>query len=177
MSAEVVLAMADDVPAVVGLLAEASSWLKARGVIQWPGRFPEDLLLATVSRQELYLVLHGGEIAGTVTLQWSDRMFWGDRADAGFIHRLAIKRSHAGIGKQVVAWAEEMVVRRNRQYLCLDTVSTNGRLRRYYEDLGFTAVGSVGGPVGHPHTDAHGHWEAVLYEKAVGAASQVAPQI
>lgn len=168
MGTEVVLAGADDVPAAVEVLAEASSWLKARGVIQWPDRFPEDLFLATVSRRELYLVLLDGELGGTVTLQWSDPMFWGERADAGFIHRLAIKRSHAGIGKQVVSWAEEQVVARNRQYLCLDTVSTNPRLRRYYEELGFTAVGSVGGPVGHPHTDAHGHWEAVLYEKAVG---------
>jgi GNAT superfamily N-acetyltransferase len=171
VTVEVVAARVDDVPAVMSILSDAASWLKARGVIQWPERFPEDLLLATVSERDLYLVRRDGDIAGTVTLQWSDPMFWGDRADAGFIHRLAIKRSHAGVGKRVIAWAEDQVIGRGRQYLCLDTVSTNPTLRRYYEGLGFVAVGLVGGPAGHPHTEAHGRWEAVLYEKAVAASS------
>ena len=54
-----------------------------RGVYQWPERFPEHLLLMSGANQELYLVVEDGETAGTVTLQWSDPMFWGDRANAG----------------------------------------------------------------------------------------------
>ncbi len=163
----VAVAGADDVPTVTSILDEASAWLRSRGVAQWPDRFPADLLMASVAGEDLYLVLDDGDPAGTVTLQWSDPVFWGDRSDAGFVHRLAVKRGHAGVGKQVLAWAEDQVVARNRQYLCLDTLSTNARLRRYYEELGFVAVGSIGGPLGHPHTHAHGRWEAVLYEKMV----------
>jgi len=34
---------------------------------------------------------------GTVTLQWSDKKFWGDLPlDAGYVHKLAIKRSYGG---------------------------------------------------------------------------------
>src|ERR1019366_4311102 len=102
---------------------------------QWPERFPEDLLLTSAASYELYLVLEDGETAGTVTLQWSDPIFWGDRANAGFIHRLAISRNHAGIGKHVVAWAERQVVAAGREYLCLDILSPNARVRRSYEEL------------------------------------------
>jgi ribosomal protein S18 acetylase RimI-like enzyme len=166
MAFEVRLASAEEVPAIGELLAEATAWLRSRGIEQWPERFPEDLLVASQTDDELYVVRHGGRLAGTVTLQWSDPMFWGERDDAGFIHRLVISRAHAGIGRQVVRWAEAEVVARNRQFLCLDTLESNRRLRRYYEDLGFSAVGEVAGPAGHPHTTAHGQWRAVLYEKA-----------
>ena len=171
MAIEVVPAGVDDVPMVLAILGEASAWLRSRGVLQWPERFPEELLQRSAASQELYVVLDEGERAGTVTLQWLDPMFWGDRADAGFIHRLAVSRVHAGIGKAVVAWAEREVVAHGREYLCLDTLSSNTRLRRYYEELGFKPVGTVSGPDNHPHSAAHGHWEAVLYEKrlAVGA--------
>jgi len=165
MAVEVVPADADDVLTVVAILGEASAWLRRRGILQWPERFPDDLLQRSVASRELYLVLEDGEVAGTVTLQWSDPMFWGDRANAGFIHRLAISRSHAGIGRQVIAWAEREARANGREYLCLDTLSSNTGLRGYYEELGFAPVGVVSGPVGHPHTDAHGHWEATLYEK------------
>ena len=76
-----------------------------------------------------------------------------------------ISRPHAGIGRHASPGLNDKLSRYGRGYLCLDTLSTNARLRRYYEELGFCPVGAVSGPVDHPHTDAHGHWEAVLYEK------------
>ena len=48
---------------------------------------------------------------------------------------------------------------RGRQYLCVDCLSTNIRLRRYYEDLGYEFVGELTGPTDHAHTIAHGSWK------------------
>ena len=165
MRADVRHATHNDIPGIVEVLGEASAWLRTRGIVQWPDQFPAQVLLASLAEQELYVVLRGDRMAGTVTLQWSDPMFWGDRNDAGFLHRLAILRQHAGAGRFVVSWAEDQVVAHGRRFLCLDTLSSNVRLRQYYEDLGFSAVGEMTGPVGHPHTAAHGAWKAALYEK------------
>jgi GNAT superfamily N-acetyltransferase len=101
-----------------------------------------------------------------VTLQWSDPPFWGDRHDAGFVHRLAVRRSHTGSGRALLDWAEGQVAARGRSFVCLDTLSSNTRLRRYYEDMGFRAVGEITGPADHPTDPALGQWRATLYEKA-----------
>lgn len=162
-------AAAGDLDTVIGLLAGPTAWARQRGVAQWPARFPRAVLQAAVERGELYVVEAGGEIRGTITLALSDPEFWGDRDDAAFVHRLAIRRSARGLGRELVAWADEAAAAAGRRYLCLDCISTSVRLRRYYEDLGFRCVGERSGPASHPHTAAHGPWRAALYERPVGA--------
>ncbi|MHB8437322.1 MAG: N-acetyltransferase [Acidimicrobiales bacterium] len=86
------------------------------------------------------------------------------------LHRLAVRRRYAGIGQATIEWAQQQVVAHRRAYLCLDCLSSNARLRRYYEDLGFHRVGEINGPLDHPHSAAHGAWRATLYENMVGRA-------
>ena len=158
----------DDIDAVADILAEVSAWLRTKGIRQWPARFPADFFDGYVRRGELYVATIGNEIVGTVTLQWRDPPFWGERQDAGFVHRLAVRRTHAGCGRTLLDWAEQQAVQQGRSFLCLDTLSSNTRLRRYYEELGFRAVGEISGPADHPTDPALGRWRAVLYEKAIG---------
>ena len=160
-------ARADDLDEVADVLAECSAWLRSKGIIQWPDRFPPNQFLPSFEAGDLYVVDGESALAATVTLQWSDPMFWGDRADAGFLHRMGVRRSSAGLGAGIMQWADAEVLVRGRQYLCLDCLSTNDRLRRYYEDHGYSMVGELTGPADHAHTVAHGMWTAVLYEKPV----------
>lgn len=160
-------AEAEDLDDVIDTLAECSSWLNSKGIVQWPERFARAQLLPNLDAGDLYVVDGDTSLAATFTLQWSDPMFWGDRADAGFLHRLGVRRSHAGLGSDILRWTFAEARSRGRQYLCLDCLSTNHRLRRYYEDHGFSVVGELAGPTSHPHTVAHGMWTAVLYEKSV----------
>jgi GNAT superfamily N-acetyltransferase len=154
-----------DVGVVIDVLAEASAWLAAQGIQQWPVRFAEDFIAAVAAEGNLYVAVVDSKIVGTVTLQWSDPLFWGERSDAGFLHRLAVRRASAGLGVKLIAWAEQVAMAKGREYLCLDTLKSNLRLRRYYEELGFQKVGEITGPATHPHTKAHGGWSAVLYER------------
>jgi GNAT superfamily N-acetyltransferase len=157
----------EDVADVIAVLAECSAWLREKGIVQWPDRFPESLIVTTVDDGDLFVATQGTEIVATVTLKWFDPSFWGERDDAGFVHRLAVRRSHAGLGRSLLEWAAERAQSHDRSYLCLDCLSTNQRLRRYYEDLGFQLVGEISGPSKHPHSAAHGSWQAVLYEMAI----------
>jgi GNAT superfamily N-acetyltransferase len=135
--------------------------------VQWPDRFPESLIVSTVEDGDLFVASDETRIVATVTLQWLDPSFWGERDDAAFVHRLAVRRSHAGVGRSLLEWATQQAISHGRSYLCLDCLSTNRRLRRYYEDLGFKPVGEKSGPSDHPHSAAHGSWQAVLYEMAI----------
>jgi hypothetical protein len=47
-------------------------------------------------------------------------------------------------------------------------MTSNRRLRDYYEALGFEAVGEIEGPREHPHGAGHGRWQATLYQRPVG---------
>lgn len=63
--------------------------------------------------------------------------------------------------------ASAEVLSRGRHYLCLDCLSTNHRLRRYYGDRGSLVVRALTGPSDHAHMTAHGSWTAILYERAL----------
>jgi ribosomal protein S18 acetylase RimI-like enzyme len=81
---------------------------------------------------------------------------------AGYIHAVAVRREHAGIGRALIAWAERAVRDAGRPFLRLDCMRDNARIRRYYEELGFERRGDV--VVGD-------HFDASLYEKRVHAES------
>jgi ribosomal protein S18 acetylase RimI-like enzyme len=156
----IVPATADDVDEVLDVLAEAAAWLRERGIEQWPSRFPRAQIVESIGRGETYLVHEGDSTVATFALQWEDPLFWGDRPpDGGYVHRVAVVRAFAGrgLGARIVDWAAEQVAARGRRYLRLDCMAENGRLRRYYEELGFEHRGDV----------ERGTWGASLYERAV----------
>lgn len=49
-------------------------------------------------RGETRLVLVGGRIAATLTLDWSDPVWSGIPGTAGYLHRMAVRRWAAGLG-------------------------------------------------------------------------------
>jgi GNAT superfamily N-acetyltransferase len=106
---------------------------------------------------------------GTLTFQWDDPRFWGeDGADdrAGYVHRLAVRRAHAGtgLGARLLGWADDQVRAAGRTRLRLDVVSDNAPLRRYYERAGFAHVRDLEGEAvlddGTRET-----WRTSLYER------------
>ena len=95
---------------------------------------------------------------GTITLQWSDEKFWGDvPPDAGYIHKLAVTRSHAGqrLGLRMLEWAETKARAEGKRCLRLDCLASNKTIREYYEKGGYVHVRDVLVP----------GWKASLYEK------------
>ena len=139
-----------DVDVVLDLLAEAAAWTAARGQPNWPARFSRRPIEANAQAGELFVAERAGEAVATMTLQWNDPYFWGDEGDdgrAGYVHRLVVRRDHAGggLGVRLLGWADEQVQARGRSQLRLDAVSDNAPLRRYYEARGFRHERDVSG--------------------------------
>ena len=153
---------------LVEMLEEVAEWLTSRGIDQWrPGSFkngPFQAALATqIEQGAVYLAKQEGQIVGTVTLQWSaplDVRMW-ERIvqveEAGYIHRLAIRRAFAskGMGRCLLSWAENTIAAIGKSYARLDCTAENPVLRTYYEQAGFVYRGEVEGK----------GWKASLYEK------------
>jgi GNAT superfamily N-acetyltransferase len=129
----------EDVETVGRLLDDASTWVGDLGFRQWPLPFPRDEIAAAIERGEVYVADVDGESVATVTLLESDP-FWGERPpDALYVHKLAVRRDHAGrgIGAALVEWAVQRAARGGRSFLRLDCLNADPGIRRYYESLGF----------------------------------------
>jgi hypothetical protein len=128
---------------VLTVLDEAAAWLKGRGVGQWPGRFERSWVEGAVRRGETWVAVAGGEVRGTVTLDHGDPV-WDDLPGAAvYVHRMAVRRSAAGLGAVILGWAAGIARQQGRESLRLDCVASNGRLRAYYEAAGFVHRGDV----------------------------------
>ncbi len=141
------------------MLGDAATWLLARGVEQWPERFDPDWVFPAIEAGETWLAVVDGVIVGTVVVQWDDAIFWaGYPDDAGYLHRLAVRRPGTRTGRDLLRWAEHHAAEAGKELLRLDCVSWNRLLRAYYERAGYQHVGDV----------TIGEYVQSRYEKRVG---------
>jgi GNAT superfamily N-acetyltransferase len=144
MNLQVRHAKAEDIETVESILEEARAWLHGRRVRQWLLPYPKSELVKDIARGEVYLAWIGNEPAGTMTLQPSDEVIWGEASDdALYIHRLAVRRKFAGreVGWQLLSWAEEAAASAGKCFLRLDCWGGNRRLCEYYRETGFESRG------------------------------------
>lgn len=133
---EVRTADPEDLEEVLDILREAAEWLLSRGIEQWPQRFQEAFILEPIARGDTHIAFVDGRAAGTITLHRRDPTFWPTSSeDALYVHRVAVRRSHAGLGRFLVTWAERWALGQGRRYLRLDCWHENAELRGYYEEL------------------------------------------
>jgi hypothetical protein len=128
---------------VLAVLDEAAAWLGEQGVRQWPPRFEREWVEPAVLAGETWLAFGGEHVLATVTLDRADGL-WADRpASATYVHRLAVRRVAAGLGGGILDWAAPLAAAEGCQFLRLDCVAWNSRLRAYYEAAGFQHCGDV----------------------------------
>jgi GNAT superfamily N-acetyltransferase len=91
--------------------------------------------------KSLFLVWLGNRAVATFSLLESDPLFWPAAGDeAVYLHRFAVLRSNAGIGRRAIEWMVGEARRRGRHCIRLDCLAENPGIRRYYEGCGFMAV-------------------------------------
>lgn len=141
------VARPEDLPLVMEILAEAAAWLKQKGIDQWPSPPNEHWqrrMATAIQQDEMYTVGNTPNRFGIVRFTWSDP-YWPDDNLAGYVHSMAIRPAMQGknVGGAILSWVEMMAQQQGRQFLRLDCLASNGRLRRYYEEQGFTYRGEV----------------------------------
>jgi GNAT superfamily N-acetyltransferase len=145
-------AASDDLPRVLGLLAETAEWLNDLGVRQWPaGGFPAARIEPLIEEGVMYVLddAERGIPVATMALDGNaDAEFW-TRDDlpgsAFYVHKLAVRRSHRGlgVGEALLDWAGLRVAAAGRRWLRLDCAKDNRRLQYYYSGQRFRHVRTV----------------------------------
>jgi len=152
----------EDTDTVLEILDEAAAWIIERKLpgVWKPGGFSRQAFLEQISLREVHLGWVDEKPAGTITLQWADRIFWGEpQPDAGYVHKLAVRPAYAGqkIGLETLRWAEDTTRKTGKKFLRLNCLAEDRKIRDYYEHAGFLYKGNVAGPKAM----------AALYEKAL----------
>lgn len=141
-------AVESEAPAVVALRDELARDLLARGLRQWhPGEVGVDEIRAQITHGEWHVARDDGIVA-TLRLAWADPMIWDDLVvpgvdDAGYVHGLMVRpdRRGAGLGRFLLAWAEDRIRASGRRVARVDCVASNVRLRAYYRSQGYVERG------------------------------------
>jgi ribosomal protein S18 acetylase RimI-like enzyme len=167
---DIALAGPADLDDVLDILNETARWLTSRGINQWVDGFPRKMIAADISRGEVYLARREQRAVGTFTLQWSDQLFWpGAKAEAGYIHRIAVRREARGLGLELLKMAERVTAASGRKSLRLDCFAGNDALCGYYERAGFVRRGEieVDGRADPTVTESNRRFLARQYEKSL----------
>lgn len=144
------LAGEEDIPTLVALYDGAAHWMRDRGIDQWkPGEKGAAHFRGRIASDEVWLAYDGEMVAGAYEVWWADEPAWGEQPPvAGYVHRLMTRRgAPAGTGRAMLERAERRIAQAGRDRCRLDCVSSNPRLREYYEAAGYVVVGELPGKV------------------------------
>ncbi len=141
-----------DCDIAIQIMHNVAKWLVERGLNPeeyWlPENMNRDYLLKHVEPNEFYVILVENKPAASVVLQENERnQSWEcvdgkDKKEAIYIHWLAVNREFAGKGlpKTVLDLAINEAKKKGYKLIRLDTIASQPKLRKVYNDLGFIAV-------------------------------------
>lgn len=146
--------------AVLGLIDEASSWLRNKDTDQWARPWPNKWRRNGRVRKGLkngktWIVWHGQIPVATITIAEQPNVkVWpasgdGPQAPAVYVHRLITARNYGGwgLGEQLIDWAglrgRELS---GAESIRIDVWTTNTALHEYYTKRGFEPCGMCPDP-------------------------------
>lgn len=136
------VAVPSESPVVIALVNQAAAWLSTQGMPLWTAKeLDAEQMAREVEAGYYVLAFDAQEPVGVMRFTWADEEFWPEarRAEAGYVHRLAVRRTHAGkqVPMALLDWASQQVHRRGWSWLRLDCEARRPKLRALYEGLGF----------------------------------------
>ena len=142
------IARSNDAETSAAIIEEVAAWGAAAGFPSFgPGAYAGHesrgmgYLRDDIAANGLYLVWQNGSAVATFSLLDQDPMFWPNAGDdALYLHRFAVRRAAAGIGRHAVAWCFDEARRRGRSCVRLDCLANNPGIRGYYERFGFVTI-------------------------------------
>jgi len=135
--------------AVYGILHENATWLLSIDILQWPLDWLESIspvIKTSIDAGLFYAVEIDNEVAAVCEIKTAPEILWGNnQTEALYIHKLAIRRKYSdyGLGRNILDLIKSKAKQKNINFLRLDCVAHNDKLREYYESCGFNLEGIV----------------------------------
>ena len=134
-----------DIDKIFTLYKTASNYQKEKKtVVIWPN-FNREMVEIEIAENRQFKLLINSEIACVWAITFSDLQIWEDSKEdsALYIHRIAVNPNFRGnkyIDK-IVAWAKEFALKKDIQFIRLDTLGENQGLINHYKNASFHFLG------------------------------------
>ena len=138
----------DEIPVMFAMIAQRIRWMDEQGIHQWNETdyetvYPLSYYEGHRQRGEVFVLeeIATGQIVCAAVLKEEDDR-WPDDEDAVFVHNLVAPLDKKGVGRLFLHYAEDYARQKGKPFFRLDSAIDNLPLTRYYEQLGFEAVGT-----------------------------------
>ncbi len=122
------------------------------GIEQWDDTYPNSKIISQDLKASTYYVaeINGGIVGGINIDRNQDETYlsldWEDVSEAFLVvHRLGVKEEYwdKKIGKDLMLFAESLVIQKRLCSIRLDTYSGNPRAMEFYTRLGYRELGTI----------------------------------
>ena len=133
----------------ISIMREVARWGRSRGYRVWLDEWltQQELLSDEVTAENFYVGQVNGIDASCMILQWSDSEWWpaATMNEAGYIHKLCVRREFAGKGipKEMINYAKAECRKKGARHLRLDTGWNEEKMKQIYTGLGFDIVKKI----------------------------------
>lgn len=144
---------AEDIPVLLGIIAQAQEYFKQQGIDQWQDGYPNAAVIGNDMRNNnSYVLLSDGELVATAMISFDGEPTYSHIDGAwltgnpyAVIHRVAVKPDLKGqnIAGTIIRLAEDMCRERNIPCIRIDTHSENHSMQRVAAKCGFAYCGVI----------------------------------
>lgn len=143
----------EDIPFIMGMIAQAQNYFKQQGVDQWQDGYPNtEVIRNDIRNHNSYVLLQEDRIIATAMISFDGEPTYADidghwLTDHPYavVHRIAVESALKGqnIAGSILAFAEKMCHERQIPCLRIDTHEENHSMQRVAAKSGFQYCGII----------------------------------
>ena len=136
---------ASDIEKIFAFYKIASNYQREKKtVIVWPD-FDREMVLNEIAENRQFKLIVNNEVVCIWAITFSDEQIWEDSNtdSAVYIHRIAVNPNFRGNNyiATITNWAKEYALKKEIQFIRLDTLGENKNLITHYKNAGFHFLG------------------------------------
>lgn len=136
---------ASDIEKIFAFYKIASNYQREKKtVIVWPD-FDREMVINEIAENRQFKLLVNNEVVCIWAITFSDEQIWEDSNtdSAIYIHRIAVNPNFRGNNyiATITKWAREYALKKEVQFIRLDTLGENKNLITHYKNAGFHFLG------------------------------------
>ena len=136
---------ASDIEKIFALYKIASNYQREKKtVIVWPD-FDREMVVNEIAENRQFKLIVNNEVVCIWAITFSDKQIWeGSNTDSAiYIHRIAVNPNFRGNNyiATIINWAKEYALKKEIQFIRLDTLGDNKNLITHYKNAGFDFLG------------------------------------
>jgi ribosomal protein S18 acetylase RimI-like enzyme len=136
--------MTEDIDTILEFYAEAISFQKEKGSVQWP-EFEPMFIETEIKEGRQWKMVSGEDIACVWVTTFDDPQIWEEKNSdpSVYIHRIAVNSHYRGnnLVLELVEWAKKYAHLNGKKFIRMDTVGENHGLINHYKKCGFDFLG------------------------------------